>query len=152
MPETTLLTFGWGALAAVLLMLATILIHYEGLSLISGRMKPLSRCGRRWQLLVVMLGICVLHGLEILLYAGALAALEAWQLGALVFVENLPGSTHGTHYIYYAAVIYTSLGFGDIMPTGALRIVSGLGGLNGLLLIAWSASFTYMMMNRLWEK
>lgn len=152
MEPTTLVTFGWGVLAALGLLVATIFIHYEGLGLIARQVRALSRRCHRWQLLVVMLGICMLHGLEILLYAGIMALMAALQLGQLVFIENLPGSTAGVHYIYYAAVVYTSVGFGDLVPTGGLRIVSGLAGLNGLLLIAWSASFTYIMMNKLWEK
>ena len=37
---------------------------------------------------------------------------------------------------------FTSLGFGDIVPTGAVRLLAGAECLNGLLLIGWSASYT----------
>lgn len=53
-------------------------------------------------------------------------------------------------YYYFSATTYTSLGIGDISPTGHLRFLAGVQGLNGLLLIAWSASFLYAMMVRLW--
>jgi hypothetical protein len=32
-----------------------------------------------------------------------------------------------------------------------VRVVSGLESLTGLLLITWSASFTYLEMSRLWD-
>ncbi len=32
-----------------------------------------------------------------------------------------------------------------------MRIVAGIEALTGLLLIAWSASFTYLTMERLWS-
>jgi len=42
------------------------------------------------------------------------------------------------------------LGFGDVYPVGALRLLSGIEGINGLFLIAWSTSFTYFVMDKLW--
>lgn len=54
-------------------------------------------------------------------------------------------------YLYYSAITYTSLGIGDIFPTGHLRFLTGVEALNGLLLIAWSGSFLFVMMNRFWD-
>jgi hypothetical protein len=39
----------------------------------------------------------------------------------------------------------------DLSPHGPLRC-RRCGGLNGLLLIAWSASFTYLSMEKVWEE
>ncbi|VCU62298.1 hypothetical protein PEPIB2_93 (plasmid) [Tritonibacter mobilis] len=61
------------------------------------------------------------------------------------------GVNDALDYLYYSAVIYTSLGIGDIVPTGHLRFLTGVEALNGLLLIAWSASFLFATMNRLWD-
>ena len=47
-------------------------------------------------------------------------------------------------------MVYTSVGFGDILPQGHLRLIAGVEGLAGLLMIGWSASFTYLMMEKLW--
>jgi hypothetical protein len=46
---------------------------------------------------------------------------------------------------------YTTLGVGDVYPKGLLRILVGVEALNGFLLITWSASFTYLMMQRYWH-
>ena len=46
--------------------------------------------------------------------------------------------------------VYTSLGFGDIVPIGDLRFLCGLESLIGLVMIAWSASFMYMEMRKNW--
>lgn len=56
-----------------------------------------------------------------------------------------------TQYIYYSFITYTSLGFGNLMPTGTLRFLTGLKALTGLLLITWTASFMYMKMQQYWE-
>jgi len=55
-----------------------------------------------------------------------------------------------SEYVYFSTVSYTSLGLGDIYPTGGLRLVTGAEALLGLLLIAWSASFAYLSMVDLW--
>ncbi|MGE5242209.1 MAG: ion channel [Bacteroidota bacterium] len=47
---------------------------------------------------------------------------------------------------------YTSLGLGDVYPLGDLRLIAGIESLIGLLMIAWSASFTYLMMEKFWNK
>ena len=52
--------------------------------------------------------------------------------------------------MYFSAATYTSLGFGDLTPTGPVRLLAGVEALNGLLLIGWSASFTYLSMERFW--
>ena len=54
--------------------------------------------------------------------------------------------------LYFSAETFTSLGFGDIVPTGSLRLLAGFEALNGLLLIGWSASYIYISMERYWGK
>jgi hypothetical protein len=41
-------------------------------------------------------------------------------------------------------------GVGDVNPAGALRLIFGIEGTNGLFLIGWSTSFTYFVMDCLW--
>jgi len=53
--------------------------------------------------------------------------------------------------IYFSAETYTSLGFGDVTPVGHMRLLVGVEALNGLLLVAWSASYTYLSMERFWS-
>lgn len=85
--------------------------------------------------------------MEVLLYAAAYAlserALALGNFGGQVVDGPL-------HYLYFSIISYTSLGLGDIYPGGHLRILTGVEALNGLLLIAWSASFIYLAMGRSW--
>ena len=53
-------------------------------------------------------------------------------------------------YAYYSTVAYTTLGLGDLVPTGGLRILTGIESLNGFILITWTASFTYLAMEKFW--
>ncbi len=54
--------------------------------------------------------------------------------------------------VYFSLVNFTSLGLGDIYPTGHLRLLAGVETLNGFLLITCSASFIYLLMAAEMEK
>ena len=50
--------------------------------------------------------------------------------------------------IYFSAVTYTSLGYGDIVLTGTLRIMCGIQAMNGILLFGWSTALLFAILQR----
>ena len=130
---------------SAVLVITTIVFHYEALRLLS-RVLPFLSIPVRVKVLLVVLCCFAAHTIEVWIYALA-----------YVFLNDLGwGSLHGRHtgtfsdYLYFSATSYSTLGFGDISPEGSLRVISGVVGLNGLFLVAWSTSFTYFVMDRLW--
>ena len=55
------------------------------------------------------------------------------------------------NYVYYSSVTYTSLGYGDMVPIGNIRFITAAETITGLVLIAWTASFAYFHMQKLWQ-
>ena len=56
-------------------------------------------------------------------------------------------------YAYAAAPLtYTSLGLGDLVPTHDMRMLVGAEVLNGLVMIGWTISFTYLTMEKFWQQ
>ena len=138
---------GIAAFICAALVLATTLLHYEYLRALSTVLPRLQTSGRG-RVLVGILGVFVAHSTEIVLYGAAYYYLrDRFGLGNFSghFADTLPT------FLYFSAETYTSLGFGDIVPVGPLRIVCGIEALNGLLLIGWSASFTYVFMEHFWQ-
>ncbi|MDX1455855.1 MAG: ion channel, partial [Gammaproteobacteria bacterium] len=91
--------------------------------------------------------ILLTHVIEIWVFtAGYLLAM---QLG----LGTLAGDFNNTlqEVAYFSAVTYTTVGFGDIVPQGDLRLLVGTEALAGLVLITWSASFTFIEMQRFWR-
>lgn len=132
---------------ALLLVLSTVL-HYEVLRVLSFGLARLVVAARA-KLLIVIFGAFFAHALEILLYGlGYFALAHGPGLGALGDAAHSALS----NCLYFSAETYTSLGFGDIVPVGPLRLLAGVETLNGLLLIGWSASFTYLAMERFWNR
>jgi ion channel len=128
------------------LVLATMYIHFEALRWTSIWLPKCQPFGRARVLLVVV-GVFTAHILEVMLYAGAYHALEhGVTVGGL---DGQPGDSW-MDYFYYSIVMYTSLGLGDVFPVGHLRVISGVEALNGLVLIGWSTSFTFLAMRRFW--
>ena len=131
---------------AMALVLLTFLFHYAVLRWLSVGMARITVTdGMR--ILIIGLAAFAAHLLEIGLYAGAYAlgdgVLALGGFGGLAVTEPLD-------YFYFSIVSYTSLGLGDVFPSAHLRFVTGVEALNGLLLIAWSGSFIYIAMGRLW--
>jgi hypothetical protein len=54
--------------------------------------------------------------------------------------------------IYLAAMCYTTVGFGDVAPVGPIRFLAGTSALAGFVMITWSASFTFLEMDRFWRR
>jgi hypothetical protein len=131
-----------------LLVVATTTLHYEVLRGLNAGL-PALRVPSRGKLLVVIFVTFLAHTAEILLYALATYALVHFaHLGSLGESAHRSFSTA----FYFSAETYTSLGYGDIVPTGDLRLLAGVEALNGLLLIGWSASYTYIAMERFWRE
>ena len=135
------------ATACLALAVLTTLLHYEALRLLTAIL-PRLRMASRAKLIVVILGTFAAHALEIALYAGTTYLLVRGLGAGTLGPASAP--TWNTA-LYFSAETYTSLGYGDIVPTGPLRAVSGIEALNGLLLIGWTASYTYVAMQRFWD-
>ena len=134
----------YALLASLGLVIVCVLMHYEALRLI-GRAAVAIRDHRR-SVLVVIFGVVAAHLAEITLYAVALWLGHALGLGAL------SGTTtpRAAQYFYLSAETYTTLGMGDVYPSGELRLIAALEPLIGMLLIGWSGSYTYLAVQRYW--
>ncbi len=131
---------------AVSLVVATFVFHYAVLRWLSGGMAAIvMTAGVR--VLVIVLVALTAHIVEVTMYAGAYALasgpLALGSFGGRTIASPLD-------YFYFSIVSYTSLGLGDVYPIAHLRFMAGIEALNGLLLIAWSGSFIYIAMGRLW--
>lgn len=134
------------AISFVLIAL-TIAIHYEALRLTSRWVTDLPIFPRA-RMVVVLAVAMVSHLVQVMLYAAAFL----WMVrqGSLGDVGGVINPSFADMF-YFSITSYTTLGIGDLFPHGAVRIVSGIEALNGLVLVGWTASFTYLKMERYWR-
>lgn len=132
--------------ASIVLVMVTILVLYETLRLTSEHLAELP-VPPRWRIVAVVLAAFAGHTLAVWIYAVAYWLLVL-QLGLGSFM-GVPVTTF-EDCLFVSVVAYSSLGYGDHAPVGHARLLTGVEALNGLLLIGWSASFTYLAMERYW--
>ena len=126
----------------------SVLVHYEGLTLMSRWLSARHESHRRRKVLYGIFGVLALHVAEIWIFGA--------MLWGLLSVDNT-GSVAGAHAlslldaVYMSAVTFTTVGFGDLAPVGPIRFLAGTTALTGFVLITWSASFTYLEMTRDWR-
>ncbi len=136
----------WAMMATTVLVALTILVHYEVLRVTSNHLADLPIAPRA-RIIVVVGAAFIAHTIEVWLYGGGYWLLVL-QLGFAGFGGQ--AVTGFEDCLYFSAVTYTSLGFGDLYPVEHVRLIAGVESLNGLVLIGWSASFTYLAMQRYW--
>lgn len=143
---------GEHALVAVIAFFVTalaVVIHYEGLHWLARRYSGQAPKRNRGRMLRIIFALLGLHIVEIWCYG--LAYWGLIQIPETGFLHGVHGADTLFDAIYLSAITFSTVGFGDLAPVGAIRLVSGLESLTGLLLITWSASFTYLEMSRLWR-
>jgi len=123
---------------------ASVLVHYEALNLLNRVVHELR--SKRLGLLATMFGLLIAHVVEIWLFALGYWFAAQQQIGG--FVPQLVSIMDAS---YYSAMVYTTVGFGDLVPVGALRFITSGEAIAGLSLITWSASFAFLQMQRVWN-
>lgn len=139
----------WVAAATFAAVVACVLVHYEGLSLLSHRLLARHEGNPRRKVLFGIAGVLVLHILEIWLFGLAYLALVAAEGTGRVLGADPLGLLDA---VYLSAMTYTTVGFGDVSPTGPLRFLAGTEALVGFVMITWSASFLFLEMERHWRR
>lgn len=125
-----------------------VLLHYETMSLLSRWLHRLGAMRRR-RMLVLVFVLLSAHVVEIWIFgAGYLGLAHVAGSGRLAGrdIGGLPD------FVYFSAVVYSTLGFGDIFPIGAVRFLAGTEALTGFAMLTWSASFTFLEMQRVWRE
>lgn len=120
---------------------ACVSLHYEGLRLLDHL--RIGGINDRHRIVIMILCIMLLH------------IAEVWIFGTAYYLLLLDGgfgsfdgmsSTSFFDSVYFSATVFSTLGFGDIIPIGPIRFLTGTESIAGLTLITWSASFTFVEM------
>ena len=137
--------------ATVIAVSLAVLVHYEGLILLSNGIRRVG--GRqRTKILYAIYSVLALHVIEIWLFGIVLWLLLLWPACGYIAMGGAHDTLGLLDAIYFSAVTYTTVGFGDVVPVGPIRFLAGTEALAGFVIIGWSASFTYLEMERFWRR
>lgn len=139
----------WGVVLTTIGVISLIIaLHYEVLRNCI-RFLPAVTSRRRRRVVFLILVILLTHGVEIWLFG-----IAYWILlrhDAFGWIDGSSELSVLIDYVYYSSMVYTTVGFGDLVPHGPIRFMSGMEALTGLVMITWSASFTFLEMQRDWR-
>jgi len=125
----------------------TVVLHLLGIALLTrlldGVTTRVNSRTRTLQMVVMGLVVCglfTLHMIEIGVYAAIY-----WSMGALSPFDDA---------LYFSAVTFTTIGYGDVVVTGPWRLVAAFEGLTGITLAGWSVAFLVVVVRRLdqWQR
>lgn len=127
------------------MVLVTVILHGAGLLALGrllemrdrsrehARISPVSIDGAVVAVMATV-GLLVLHGVEIWLYAALYRGIGA--------IETLRDA------VYFSTVTYASIGFSDTMVAPEWKLLGAIEGINGALLLGWSIAFFVTLMTR----
>lgn len=127
----------------------SVLLHYEGLTLLQRNLGEIHVGPRRMKVLFGIIGVLFMHAIEIMFFAIGYAIVHKLHDGG-----SISGMPHPPFLdlMYFSATTYTTVGYGDLAPVGPLRFLAAVESLAGFVLVSWSASFTYLVMERFWGR
>ena len=133
--------------ATGLVVVICIALHYEALGYLTSRLKNLE-LPLRARILVLIVSIVLIHVVQVWIFGGAYYFLVVVGGHGALVANHVIGLLD---CVYFSTVSFTTLGLGDIVPTGDIRFLVGTEALVGFVLITWSASFTFVEMQRYWK-
>jgi voltage-gated potassium channel Kch len=121
----------------------TVVVHFIGLLTLIWLLRARghrfraheSAIGQGAAIVFVVLGLVVIHTIEIWLYA-----VVYFLLGALPEFEAA---------LYFSTTSFTTIGYGDVVLEKKWRLLSAIEGANGLLLFGWSTAFLFSVTARM---
>jgi hypothetical protein len=95
-----------------------------------------------------MFAVLGLHVVEIWVFGLVLWALVQWPACGHIAGDD---PLLLADAVYFSAMTFTTVGFGDLAPVGPIRFLSGTEAITGFVMIGWTVSFTYLEMERFWR-
>jgi len=124
------------------ILVLTVIMHYQFLSNMAVIFE--TKWSQSTKLVLIICGLFIAHIMEIIVYAIVYYHSDYM----LDMGEAKESFQQWPDALYFSFVAYSSLGAGELSLPQPLMLLYGLEAINGLLLIAWSASFSLLAMNR----
>lgn len=125
----------------------TVVLHYEVLLKLKNQAANWQTIQSRRKVLYLIVCILFLHIVEIWLFG-----LGVYSVVYFPGLGEIQGTDSFVFFdaVYLSATTYSTVGYGDLIPLGPIRFLLGSEALIGLVMITWSASFTYLEMQQYW--
>ena len=133
----------------LLLVAGVVALQVQSLLLISDHL-PKFPFQHLFKVSLGLIGVIITHVVSIVLFGVVIFSLAHTHPERFGSLEGEgPKDLHD--FIYFSFTTYTTVGYGDYIPVGPIRLISQIEALVGLVLIACSASYIFVIMQDYWR-
>lgn len=132
---------------STIIVLSTIWVNYEVLNLVWKFLPKIEKSPRQ-AIIYIMIAIIAGHTFAVWIYG------LGYLLTAHIFYKELlieEGFDSFVKYIFASAQIYSSFGSAEIFKQSTMRFIASIEVLNGLVMVAWTFSLTYAVIDETWR-
>lgn len=130
----------------IVAVLSAIVFHYFCLVLL-GNLSSVLKIAEKPKIAVLVIGALFANFTEIAIFGIASYLLAELSYGTLMYGNEI--ATLSEH-IYFSMTNFSTLGMGDVIPSGQIRFLAGVESIVGMVLVTWTASFLYAEMQQHW--
>jgi Ion channel len=120
--------------------LANIALHAMAMVLV---IRAVQNVASKWLSLPTLRLSAVMIATVAVLMAAHICEIAVWSL-AYALVQATP---EGADRLYFAFVNFTTLGYGDVLPSPRWRLIGPMTAMNGVLLFGWSVAVMFEVLS-----
>jgi hypothetical protein len=125
--------------------LANIAVHAMATVLV---IRAAQNVSSKWLSLPTLRLSAVMIATVAVLMAAHMCEVAVWSL-AYALVQATP---EGADRLYFAFVNFTTLGYGDVLPSPRWRLIGPMTAMNGVLLFGWSVAVMFEVLSLAFER
>jgi hypothetical protein len=125
--------------------LANIALHAMAMVLV---IRVVQSVASKWLSLPTLRLSAVMIATVAVLMAAHMCEIAVWSL-AYTLVQATP---EGADRLYFAFVNFTTLGYGDVLPSPRWRLIGPMTAMNGVLLFGWSVAVMFEVLSLALER
>ncbi len=134
----------------ILLVIAVVALQVQALLVISDHL-PRVPFRHLFKVSFGLIGVITAHVVSIVLFGVTTYGLVRTNTERFGYLNGEEGPPILHDFIYFSFTTYTTVGYGDYTPVGPIRLISQIEALVGLVLIACSASYIFIIMQDYWR-
>jgi len=130
---------------AALVAVLTIIFHFWALKFLRGLMPSNADHNHFIRSIFILVLLVTVHLIEVFLFTAVIFFIDFHMKGPSFAPPLEPINLE---FFYISMISYTTLGLSSSVPVGIMKIIIGIESLVGFIMITWSASFFYAIVEK----
>lgn len=141
------MAFAFTLLIGTIIVILTIWVNYEVLNLV-WKFLPKIEKNPRSSIIYIMIAIIAGHTFAVWIYGFGYLMIANIFYKELLMEQGFDGFIK---YLFASAQIYSSFGNAELFNQSTMRFLASIEVLNGVVMVAWTFSLTYAVIDKTWK-